>query len=159
MDDQSEQRLQLKRDFGEFLDRDHGRGPYLAKIDDLLKRYSEGGPLRLLVDMNDLHGYDPQLHQRVLQSPSECLPPFQEALDELIRSTPPPHLSPTSSPHITSRSGGLLSRLSPPCMPAKQQRDGVALSGTMPTTDFCAVQESASEDAGRGRRGSGRIRR
>lgn len=35
--------------------------------------------------MNDLQAHDPQLHQRVLQTPSECLPPFQEALDELIR--------------------------------------------------------------------------
>ena len=85
MDDQSEQRLQLKRDFGEFLDLDHGRGPYLARIDEMLKKYTEGGPLRLLVDMNDLHTHDRQLHQRVLQSPAECLPPFQEALDELIR--------------------------------------------------------------------------
>jgi len=85
MDDSSEQRLQLKRDFGEFLDLDHGRGPYLAKIDEMLKKYQDGGPLRLLVDMNDLHSHDRQLHQSVLQSPAECLPPFQEALDELIR--------------------------------------------------------------------------
>lgn len=85
MDDHSEQRLQLKRDFSEFLDRDHGRGPYLEKIDDMLKMHADGGPLRLEVDMNDLQGHDPELHHRVLQTPSECLPPFQEALEELIR--------------------------------------------------------------------------
>ena len=85
MDDHSEQRLQLKRDFSEFLDRDHGRGPYLTKIEELLTKHEQGGNLRLEVDMNDLQAHDPDLHQRVLQTPSECMPPFQEALDEIIR--------------------------------------------------------------------------
>ena len=38
MDDESERRLQLKRDFGDFLDQDHGHGEYPAKIKAALSR-------------------------------------------------------------------------------------------------------------------------
>ena len=33
----------------------------------------------------DLSDHNAELHRRVLQSPGECIPPFEEALEEYIR--------------------------------------------------------------------------
>lgn len=55
MDEQSELRLELKRDFTEFLDQDFGRetgqGRYVQKVDDLLKQYPQTKRVRLPVDL------------------------------------------------------------------------------------------------------------
>lgn len=86
MDSRAEERLQLKRDFAEFLDADNGAGPYVAAINDLAQAAEQkGAPLRLLVDMNDVLDHDAALHKKLLNRPAVCLPPFQEALEELLR--------------------------------------------------------------------------
>lgn len=85
MDSRAEERLQLKRDFAEFLDADSGAGPYVAAINDLAQAAENGEPLRLHVDMNDLLDHDAALHNRLLNRPAVCLPPFQEALEEQLR--------------------------------------------------------------------------
>lgn len=55
MDEQSELRLELKRDFTEFLDQDFGRetgvGRYVQKVDDIIKQYSQTKRVRLEVDL------------------------------------------------------------------------------------------------------------
>lgn len=65
MDEQSELRLELKRDFTEFLDQDFGRetgvGRYVKKVDDLLKQYSQTKRVRLEVDLQGARGVGEQL--------------------------------------------------------------------------------------------------
>jgi DNA replicative helicase MCM subunit Mcm2 (Cdc46/Mcm family) len=86
MDSRVEERLQLKRDFSDFLDADNGAGPYVSAINDLAQAAEQkGAALRLLVDMNDVLDHDPALHKKLLHRPAVCLPPFQEALEELLR--------------------------------------------------------------------------
>lgn len=55
MDEQSELRLELKRDFTEFLDQDFGRetgeGRYVRKVDDIVKQYPQTKRVRLEVDL------------------------------------------------------------------------------------------------------------
>lgn len=55
MDEQSELRLELKRDFTEFLDQDFGRetgaGRYVKKVDDIIKQYAQTKRVRLEVDL------------------------------------------------------------------------------------------------------------
>lgn len=41
--------------------------------------------MRLLVDLDDLLSSNPEAHRRLLDAPTECLPPFQEALEEVVR--------------------------------------------------------------------------
>ena len=86
MDDQNERRLQLKRDFGDFLDQDHGHGKYPARIKTALSHANiTTGKLRLDVDVHDLREHSLPLLQSLLQDPSECINPFEEALDEFVR--------------------------------------------------------------------------
>lgn len=55
MDEQSELRLELKRDFTEFLDQDFGRetgsGRYVKRVDDIIKAYPQTNRVRLEVDL------------------------------------------------------------------------------------------------------------
>ncbi len=55
MDEQTEMRLELKRDFTEFLDSDFGRqtgqGKYVEAIADIIKQYPTTKRVRLEVDM------------------------------------------------------------------------------------------------------------
>ena len=83
MDEQSELRLELKRDFTDFLDQDFGRetgvGRYVQKVDDLIKQYPQTKRVRLEVD---LQGEQPaaagrrqqQRPRRQLPGPPRCLP-------------------------------------------------------------------------------------
>lgn len=59
-----------------------------AQIDALADGAEEGKPLRLLVDLDDLLTHNPEVHRRLLDAPSECLAPFQEALEEVVRYDP-----------------------------------------------------------------------
>lgn len=60
MDEQTEQRLELKRDFTEFLDSDWGRqtgkGKYVEAIADIMKAYPTTKVVRLDVDMQGKEG-------------------------------------------------------------------------------------------------------
>lgn len=89
MDDSSELRQELKRDFGDFLEQDFGRetgqGKYAQRIDDIVKHYTTTKRVRLEVDLQDLSDFNEELHRRVLTSPGECLPAFQEALEDTLR--------------------------------------------------------------------------
>ena len=86
MDNDSERRLQLKRDFGEFLDADQGQNDYTQRIKAALSRANvEAGKLRLGVDVHDLREHNRELLHSLLADPSECITPFEEALDEFVR--------------------------------------------------------------------------
>ena len=90
MDQETEERLQLRRDFGDFLSREIRDGVYRRKLSDVLhsKENKERSRYRLLVDVRDLQDYDVQLHRRLLQNPSECIDPFEDALNEYHRAQP-----------------------------------------------------------------------
>lgn len=60
-----------------------------AQIDALADGAEEGKPMRLLVDLDDLLSSNPEAHRRLLDAPTECLPPFQEALEEVVRQAHP----------------------------------------------------------------------
>lgn len=90
MDEQSEHRLEIKRQFSDFLDQDHGLGEYPDKIKALLTKENVlRNRLRLDVDVHDLRQFDASLFQTLLTQPTECILPFEEALDELIRNAYP----------------------------------------------------------------------
>ncbi|EFN53439.1 hypothetical protein CHLNCDRAFT_25737 [Chlorella variabilis] len=105
MDEQSELRLELKRDFTEFLDQDFGRetgqGRYVQKVDDLLKQYPQTKRVRLPVDLQDLSDYNAELHRRVLDAPATCMPPFEEALEDFIRNRSPKLLEEAQRVHVS----------------------------------------------------------
>ncbi|KFM25074.1 DNA replication licensing factor MCM3-like protein 3 [Auxenochlorella protothecoides] len=97
LDDSNVARLEAKRDFADFLDSDYGRdtgeGKYVKKIEDMMKKYPTTKTIRLDVDVQDLSEYNPDLHRRVLESPGDCIPPFAEALEDMIRNQSPKFLS------------------------------------------------------------------
>lgn len=101
MDELSEQRLTLKRNFGDFLDEDHGFGQYPDKIKEVItKENVEANRLRLLVDLQDLQNFNAGLHHTLLTSPGECLAPFEEALGEIVRNAHPKVLQENQVVHI-----------------------------------------------------------
>ena len=101
MDEQAEQRLTLKRNFGDFLDNDHGFGEYADKVRGLLtKENIEKGKLRLEVDLQDLQNFNAGLHRSLLSSPGDCIGPFEEALEELVRNNNQKQLKEHQRVHI-----------------------------------------------------------
>jgi DNA replicative helicase MCM subunit Mcm2 (Cdc46/Mcm family) len=91
--DNNELRLELRRDFGDFLEQDFGRetgeGKYVRRVDGLIKAFPTTHSVRLDVDLQDLADYSEELHRRALAAPGECLPAFQDALDAAIREKDP----------------------------------------------------------------------
>ena len=101
MDEQAEQRLTLKRNFGDFLDNDHGFGEYADKVRGLLtKENIEKGKLRLEVDLQDLQNFNAGLHRSLLSNPGDCIGPFEEALEELVRNNNQKQLKEHQRVHI-----------------------------------------------------------
>ena len=80
MDDASETRLALKRDFAAFLDADGGAGEYAARVAALLGAPGGVPPrgARLAVDVQDVASFSPDLAARLKEEPGECIPPFEE---------------------------------------------------------------------------------
>ena len=74
MDEQSELRLELKRDFTEFLDQDFGRetgvGRYVKKVDDIAKQYPQTKRVRLEVDLQGAPGARAAAGDRVGRQPA-----------------------------------------------------------------------------------------
>ena len=60
----------------------------------------EKDKLRLEVDVKDLADYDSSLHRQVLTEPSECMQPFEDALDELVRNAHPKKLAEGQEVHV-----------------------------------------------------------
>ena len=89
MDEQSEHRLELRRNFQDFLDADYGQGEYLDRIKTLLtKENVSKNRLRLEVDIHDLKKSNhPELYTALLRDPGECIQPFEDAVDELARNS------------------------------------------------------------------------
>ena len=101
MDEQAEQRLTYKRNFGDFLDNDHGYGEYADKVAGLLSKENiEGNRLRLEVDLQDLQNYNANMHRQLLSSPGDCIAPFEEALEELVRNNNQKQLKEHQHVHI-----------------------------------------------------------
>uniref|UniRef100_A0A061S633 DNA replication licensing factor MCM3 n=1 Tax=Tetraselmis sp. GSL018 TaxID=582737 RepID=A0A061S633_9CHLO len=98
MDAASEQQLELKRKFLEFLDLDYGHGEYASRIGELLSEDEKR--FRLNVNVADLRTFDLELHDRLLNEPGEVLPAFENALDESVRSRDPKWLPEGQRMHI-----------------------------------------------------------
>ncbi|MCL7030182.1 hypothetical protein MKW94_000113 [Papaver nudicaule] len=77
-----------KNKFMNFLDQDIGKGVYMQAIRQMIdvKRH------RLLIDISDLHEYDPDLTRRLLRNPGDYIQPFSEALTEVTRNIDPKFL-------------------------------------------------------------------
>jgi len=102
VDQASDDRIQLKRRFADFLERDYGNSEdahwsYAKGLADLYTTDEEGKAnklvsRRLLISDHHLREFDESLLQRLLQHPSECLPAFEDALKEFIRGGADPTL-------------------------------------------------------------------
>jgi DNA replication licensing factor MCM3 len=103
VDAASDERIQLKRRFADFLERpfpssedpdwNYGKG-----LSDLYTAGDEGKAVklvsrRLTVSEHHLREFDEPLLQRLLQHPTECLPAFEDALGDFIKSGVDPTLS------------------------------------------------------------------
>lgn len=101
MDEQAEQRLTLKRNFGDFLDNDHGFGEYADKVRGLLtKENIDNNRLRLEVDLQDLQNYNANMHRQLMNNPGDCIAPIEEALEELVRNNNQKQLKEHQRVHI-----------------------------------------------------------
>ena len=84
--EESERRLELKREFGQFLDDGQRSGEYSDKLKALLTRENVlKNRLRLEVDVHDLRRFDDKLFTTLLSEPTECIQPFEDALEELVK--------------------------------------------------------------------------
>ena len=87
-DAETEKRLRLKRSFGDFLEQDHGHGEY----PDAIRALMDAGKLRLAVAVHDLREFNADLHKELFDDPTDCIPAFEDALDEYIRNNYPKRL-------------------------------------------------------------------
>ena len=104
MEDSSEARIQLKRRFAAFLEEDYPPLPsedeqftYRNALSKLFAYNEETGkdePVsnRLTVHEHHLRQFDESLLQRILRHPTECIPAFEDAVKEFIRSGSDPTL-------------------------------------------------------------------
>mmetsp|Transcript_15610 Transcript_15610/g.21579 ORF Transcript_15610/g.21579 Transcript_15610/m.21579 type:complete len:824 (-) Transcript_15610:244-2715(-) len=96
MTDFQEQRLAHKSAFTNFLDQDLGQSSYVNKINKMC----EAEEHRLLVDLNDIRLQNQDLARGLMESPAEYLPPFEEALEDLVRNQRPKYLLEGQTVHI-----------------------------------------------------------
>eukprot|EP00983_Pelagomonas_calceolata_P068129 1149775-Pelagomonas_calceolata.AAC.3 len=87
----SDARVQLKRRYGEFLDEQHGSWNLSDAVSKLYSNGDDGKPAqllhrRLIIPEHHIRDKDPKLLQELLQSPSEHLLAFEDALKENLRS-------------------------------------------------------------------------
>lgn len=102
IDQVSDDRIQLKRRFADFLEREYANAEdphwsYAKALSELYTTDEEGKAnklvsRRLLISDHHLREFDESLLQRLLQHPSECLPAFEDALKEFIRGGADPTL-------------------------------------------------------------------
>jgi len=83
--------VQLKRRYGEFLDEQHGSWNLSDAVSKLYSNGDDGKPAqllhrRLIIPEHHIRDKDPKLLQELLQSPSEHLLAFEDALKENLRS-------------------------------------------------------------------------
>lgn len=84
--EESERRLELKKEFGDFLDDGQRSGEYSDKLKALLtKENIQRNRLRLEVDVHDLRRFGDKLFTTLLTEPTECIQPFEDALDDLVK--------------------------------------------------------------------------
>ncbi|KAJ7557099.1 hypothetical protein O6H91_05G111400 [Diphasiastrum complanatum] len=91
-----ESNLAHKRTFMDFLDQDIGQGVYMDKIRSMIAQ----GRQRLLIDLTDLRNFNNDLARRLLQTPSEYMQPFTDAVDEVTRSVDPKYFLDVEEVHI-----------------------------------------------------------
>lgn len=84
----TEKRLRLKRNFGDFLEQDHGYGQYPEDI----RRMMTEGKLRLGVAVDDLRDFNADLQRELFDDPADCIPAFEDALDEYVKHNYPKRL-------------------------------------------------------------------
>lgn len=90
MDEATEIRLQLRREFTDFLDHDFGSGTYVKRIEAALESSTDPkagivNDVRLEVDVQDVQDYQAALHARLLSDPAVCIPPFEDAVLDVIK--------------------------------------------------------------------------
>lgn len=101
IDQASDDRIQLKRRFADFLEREFKHGDdahwnYAKALGELYTTDDEKEARlisrRLLINEFDLREFDESLLQRILAQPSECLPAFNDAVKEWVRGGADPSL-------------------------------------------------------------------
>lgn len=100
----SDEHIQLKRRFADFLDRDYPSNEdptwsYTKALQALYTTADDDGKdvklvgKRLVVAEHHLREFDPALLQRLLDSPAICLPALEEALRDLLKNGRDPTLT------------------------------------------------------------------
>lgn len=88
MDEQAELRLELKRDFRDFLEQDFGletgQGKYMEQIQHVLRQFPTTKAVRVEVDLQDLADFNQELHDRTMSSPVDCMPAFEDAIEAIM---------------------------------------------------------------------------
>lgn len=85
-----QQQAELMRRFTAFLDADNGRGPLASRISQMVSPpdeetlRSDQFPKRLIVPVDDLRDFDPELATDLIHRPVEHLPIFERAMHDLI---------------------------------------------------------------------------
>lgn len=79
----------LRRAFTDFLDSSVGRKDYSAQVKELVDGLIKGEEKRLYVDLGDFRSFDGGLAKELIDSPSDCIEPFEEALKEVCLNIDP----------------------------------------------------------------------
>jgi DNA replicative helicase MCM subunit Mcm2 (Cdc46/Mcm family) len=110
--EEAEKRVELKQQFSAFLDQDSGLGEYADKIKALLTKDNvQKNKLRLEVDVHDLRHFDAGLFTSLLTDPTECIQPFEDALEGLVNMLNDDPKNPKVMIRCRKRSGGFCAAL------------------------------------------------
>ncbi|SPQ99967.1 unnamed protein product (mitochondrion) [Plasmodiophora brassicae] len=90
-----------KRMFGELLESETARLNYRSRIQDVIQKDLP----RLIVDMNDLRLFRPDIAQRLLTQPMPLIPPFEDALNFVASHLRDDIVKPTAKPPAPLRIG------------------------------------------------------
>lgn len=80
---------QQKRAFLDFLD----QGDYMHHVESMLKQ----GDRRLMLSLDELRTFDAELTRNLIRRPAEYLPPFEEALREVVQQNDPTYAKTVSN--------------------------------------------------------------
>lgn len=86
MDERTERKEDFKRQFGDLLSLEHGSSKYDARLKALLTpEHVQADRIRLDVSVHDVMTFSQDLYRELLKAPEDCIPAFEDALDEYIR--------------------------------------------------------------------------
>ena len=107
----AEDAARFKRAFTDFLDSSAGRKDYGARVRELVEgmQDAEDAPRRLFVDLGDLRGFDARLARELMDAPSDCIEPFEDALSDVCMSMTAASAGSSRSRDARSRTSGAAS--------------------------------------------------